>query len=330
VYGLLTICYSARELGVVQDPQALIEIGPNGFLLPRKEQMMARSVKTEPPTVSSFSRLANDAASPRPSRSQTQQRRLISGRDFSDILEACRPSTSGYSVPSSLSSVMLMQASSAREKGSDRESKSRSLTRSPPLKEWGAVDYDEVRRRLMLMSSARTVSGQSLLGVGLGEPHSEKSDSSEKSSPSSSFASQISSFFGRSPAFSSVAGFHGRGGSVNEFRIHRSPSIVMELPDGSQGRRPESNESLQSSRAEERSARGKPVGSKASKTNGGEHSDSEEIDVDELRQTMVQYDEGFFRRAELKSIDSAALVLASGTISPPSHSPVLGSTPSQE
>lgn len=84
-----------------------IEMAPHGFYIPNLENESEQSRMRLDARRASFSAVANVAASPVfPSKSQSRQRQLISGRSFYDILEACRPGTTRHSMPSALSSLL--------------------------------------------------------------------------------------------------------------------------------------------------------------------------------------------------------------------------------
>jgi len=137
-----------------------LDVAPNGFLLPASSE---RSPATFEPSPSlgpapSFSLVGNAAASPiKKSKALTQERQLISGRDFRDILEACRPRHAGL-LPSALKALLTSPGKQDRYHLS-REAKEREEGEESELAEWGALKFEEK------VESSRRVGKKSLLGV---------------------------------------------------------------------------------------------------------------------------------------------------------------------
>lgn len=168
------------------------EVTANGFLRPRIDPDALGTddggIKT-----SSFSALGNAAATPGKAKA-AQERQLISGRDFRDILEACRPRTPGTTVASSLSSILKLHGAGLKSDIS-LEARPPSDKNILPLKEWGAVDFDfsdfvfPQKSKAMSIRSDSPSSRRSVLFESL---HDSKSDGGESGSDSGSFISHMS------------------------------------------------------------------------------------------------------------------------------------------
>ena len=201
----------ARASKPEEGPAYTMAVAANGFLLP---EIRNRQGNPGPPTAmnsspsKSFSAMANIAASPKPNAaSQSRQRALIEGRDFQDILEACRPRQIQI-MPSALTFQLKMKkmqpttrVESIHRVSSD-DSTENNVTihhgnsyqthESFRLKEWGTVDFDDLLKPPLLsdLSSAPKFGIMSM----------QESESSGKSAGSitSSFASQLSNALGKS------------------------------------------------------------------------------------------------------------------------------------
>ena len=222
-------------------------MAPNGFYIPNLQNEAEKSLMRLDARRASFSAVANVAASPVfPSKSQSRQRQLISGRKFTDILEACRPGTTRHSVPSALSSLLALYEAMQKEnqnhndhyeagqKGDGHKNDKAPTIEEPDemyrgssqLKEWGAVDFDAVDA---IISQSPLVLGMKKQDdVGTSVPRDHMSD---RSSPTSSFSSHLSSLMSRSlerttSMFSHGSGFHFRSGPmVDGIQMQRSPSM---------------------------------------------------------------------------------------------------------
>lgn len=208
---------------------------------------------------------------------QKQQRHLISGREFEDILEACRPRNRGDTVPSSLISLLqktprLNRSSSKVRMHKSQQSKTRqpaveSGARNPSgmktsesaasmhLQEWGAVNFDEVRGVTRSIGPPRIASCHKILehdgSVSPGTPNQDQTGSgSDKSSPSSSFTSHYSVLLGRSPEFGDAVSSYRSSPALHGFTLQ--PSLDLDIPllgpvrrgdDDSDIARPRSNRS---------------------------------------------------------------------------------------
>lgn len=143
------------------------DIGPNGFLRPHEFQestldSQLQNSKTSNP--SSFSAAGNMAATPGRAKlvqEQGQARQLISGRKFTDILEACTPRMLGATLPSPLESVLtLRDFASGNQAGSENETKKQSTEETDYLlREWGTIDFND----FSLHSRLKTTLGNSPL-----------------------------------------------------------------------------------------------------------------------------------------------------------------------
>ena len=184
----------------------------NGFILPRKDSFdspIPLKVKVDPSSPN-FSVNGIAASSLEKAKPVSQERALNEGRDFLDILEACRPKNSGL-VPSSLQAILKMYR---HEKVELNTSDSFLETTKPnegetdelkPLKEWTSMDLD-VDEPLNVI---RARSGS----IGFHDKSSDRSDGSVLSSPSSSYTSLTGmSFdkhlFGRQKGAPPLGGVH--------------------------------------------------------------------------------------------------------------------------
>lgn len=185
-----------------------LNIAANGFLLTTANDVLSNEVQSqENPTLRpiSFTARGNAAASPsRKPRAGSSERQLIEGRDFADILEACRP-RSARSSPSALKA--LLQFNNGERIVADEVRKESEGVQC--VDEWGRVDFDLFQGD----SSDARLGRRSLSGGRLdeaiaaphlsGSPHRAIASShgstqdcdrgQEVSSHASSFASQVSS-----------------------------------------------------------------------------------------------------------------------------------------
>jgi hypothetical protein len=212
------------------------EVTGNGLLRRRKDQQYSHHGTNSPSShvrsPSTFSALGNVAATPRP----TQERQLISGRNFRDILEACRPRLAGISMPSPLVSILKLhellknkQDGHVEDIDDPLEAKEDEQTHMP-LREWGAIDFDSATKSVLRHREYPGIRRK--LSV------SERSDGSqsESGSASSGFVSHVSSMYGMSydrvlwgqmdsPASSKIA-----------LQMQRSPSLEFDVKDVNQSR----------------------------------------------------------------------------------------------
>jgi hypothetical protein len=207
-----------------------LQIASNGFLVPQGSARAGNHVEASP--LKSFAVLKSISISPGMSKSQSQQRQLISGRDFKDILEACRPRTSSYMLPSPLANLLRLQGRGNQPKGrvpvsSDiggpikiaRQTSDISLGRRQ-LKEWGTVDFDDADGPMSFHGSgSRSASNRARSPVPVAED-GEQSQASCKSSPSSSTTPSYSFVLGKQVPSPSLC--------VGGLQIQRSPSLDLE------------------------------------------------------------------------------------------------------
>lgn len=164
-----------------------VPVAANGFILPSRDSfdsLFSRGTKIDPNSPTSFSVNGIAASSPEKLKPVSQERALNEGRDFFDILEACRPRNSG-AVPSALQAILKLYRRSEKiehppsEKVIDDDGETDELK---PLREWSSLDLD-------LDEPGRPRSGS------IGQ--NERSDSSALSSPSSSYTSLVGISFDR-------------------------------------------------------------------------------------------------------------------------------------
>lgn len=181
------------------------DVGPNGFLKPQRSyrQDAAEDGKGAKPhsPLSSFSLVGNKAATPGKARlvqERGQARQLISGRNFRDILEACRPRELGASLSSALESILSLkqfaiETEVARRIGSKLPGRKRFKGKDVRLREWGTVDFGDFVLLQAFSKSSRCPSPSTSLFKLSGYQQSamklEASPKSEEISIASSFAS---------------------------------------------------------------------------------------------------------------------------------------------
>lgn len=222
---------------VKQNGLDAFQLGSNGFLR-RKSDTVSGALMDSPlfrPTApaSTFSALGNKAATPGKAKSQ-QERQLISGRYFRDILEACRPRISGMRLPSALVSILKLhdfveEKEKARAAGVPFEESKREFTtdhtKQMPLREWGTIHFNEfpVRPKPKALRSDSPTSRRSP-----SESKGDKDPDSESGSHASSFMSHVSSVFGMS--YDRVLWDHYDSPLVAKtaFQIQRSPSLEFD------------------------------------------------------------------------------------------------------
>jgi hypothetical protein len=217
------------------------EIGANGFLRPHLFQQdvspTSPVLKSQSPK-SSFSAVGNKAATPGKAKvvqERGQARQLISGRNFRDILEACRPRVLGASLPSSLESLLSLkefaiETKTARRNGTDPPSKRVFPHRDVRLKEWGTVDFSELPLHAMGKSSRGNSPSPSLLKMSIVNQSTmkpEKSQSSDDASNASSYGSTpVSSTYGTS--FERVFWDYYDSPKTPGLQIQKSPSFELD------------------------------------------------------------------------------------------------------
>lgn len=131
-----------RERKLVTN-QAGMEIVANGFLLPRAADSIGEVDTHASPLLhpTSFTARGNAAASPaRKSKAGSSERQLIDGRDFRDILEACRPRSAG-TLPSALTALLQIN-DSVRNGEVIRDENAGESASLDNLEEWGTLDLN--------------------------------------------------------------------------------------------------------------------------------------------------------------------------------------------
>jgi hypothetical protein len=166
------------------------EVTANGFLRPRIDPDALGTDDSPQVKTSSFSAIGNAAATPGKAKA-AQERQLISGREFRDILEACRPRISGITISSSLASILKLQQTDSTKKANSEISISNrpSADKIMPLREWGTVDFSEfvMQPKAKSIRSESPSSRRSILLESL----QDKSDG-DSCSDSGSFVSHVS------------------------------------------------------------------------------------------------------------------------------------------
>lgn len=128
------------------------DIGANGFLRPQAFQESTlgnQLLNSKTSKTSSFSAAGNKAATPGKAKvvqEQGRSRQLISGRKFTDILEACRPRILGATMPSPLQSLLAVRDFANSKHGVDKnDAKKTSVEKKDGrLREWGTIDFNDI------------------------------------------------------------------------------------------------------------------------------------------------------------------------------------------
>ena len=157
------------------------EVRSNGFLRPRIDPDALGTDDSPAIKAKSFSAIGNAAATPGKAKA-IQERQLISGRDFRDILEACRPRVSGMTISSSLASLLQI---------SQKDVASKPII---PLHEWGTVDIVEFAMQAKpksVKSDSPSTHRSPRYGALL-----DKSEGDSETGSASSYASHVSSALG--------------------------------------------------------------------------------------------------------------------------------------
>ena len=215
---------------VKQEGLGTFELGPNGFLRPKgdaKGGLQTGSPRSDPKTPSSFSALGNRAATPGRPKAQ-QERKLISGRDFRDILEACRPRVSGMKLPSALASILKQHEfewrhDEMREAVVDPQHETLSGSDADiPLREWGTVHFTKFPFRSRLKTNPDNTASQR------SSDHHAKIEDSENASNASSLISHVSSVFGMSYDRAIWDHYDSVIPPTSSLQIQRSPSLEFD------------------------------------------------------------------------------------------------------
>ena len=201
-------------------------IGANGFILPRKESFESpypSRVKVTRNSPTSFSVNGIAASSPEKPKVMSQERALNEGRDFLDILEACRPRNSG-AMPSALQAILKMYRKPEKVDHSEPDSPDPESEEGgtddtlKPLREWTSMDFDIDEPYKVMRPRSGSYAGL------YDRNSSDRSDSSALSSPSSSYASLVGVSYDRH-----LLGRHkGTGAPLGRIQLQRSPSLQYE------------------------------------------------------------------------------------------------------
>lgn len=188
------------------------DIGANGFLRPQEVEestLDSQLLHSKMPNTSSFSAAGNMAATPGKAKvvqEQGQARQLISGRKFTDILEACRPRMLGATLPSPLQSLLtLRDVASTNQAVNGSDTKKPSIEKNDyRLREWGTIDFNDVSLHSRLKASIgnspgirRAIRNQSIINSDRSFSSSYDEGSSSSSVGSSSFMSGHGTSFDR-------------------------------------------------------------------------------------------------------------------------------------
>jgi len=131
---------ASEEMKKIAISAPQLEIGANGFLCPKPGSGSSEAAAADASPLlgpTSFSARGNAAASPvRKAKDFSNERQLITGRDFRDILEACRPRNASFGIlPSALKALLRINGlkndqSNLNEAGVNSRSKNGVLFRS--------------------------------------------------------------------------------------------------------------------------------------------------------------------------------------------------------
>lgn len=115
------------------------EVASNGFLRPKVDaEGLIGGIHSE--RASSFSAIGNAAATPVKAKSKAkQERQLIEGREFRDILDACKPK-----VRSMIPSPLLFILKQIMDQDGIGDTKLVDELRAGPLVEWGTANINEM------------------------------------------------------------------------------------------------------------------------------------------------------------------------------------------
>jgi len=243
-------------------------------------------VKVDPNSPTSFSVNGIAASSPEKIKQVPQERALNEGRDFLDILEACRPKNSG-ALPSPLQAILNMYRRGEKmerpnfdsftdEDGGDSDE-------LKPLREWTSMDVDFEEPRAARPRSA---------SFGPKERSSDnKSDSSVASSPSSSYASLVGVSFDKH-----LLGQQKAGAPLGGVHLQRSPSLEYNIQDTNEDTDTVKSESSWSSIAQENSS-DPPTDEEAEKKDRYRHAAF-------LKKLIANHDSNYFKAPEMAPVPS--------------------------
>jgi hypothetical protein len=151
---------AAKETLLKTSPFGL-EIGPNGFLLPSMSCIQTQSQTSPLVGPTSFSAKGNAASSPpRKPKPLSRERQLIAGRDFRDIIEACRPRYASGIIPSALIALLSMHQNADYLSNTIETEKSVNTRSRSPLIEWGSLHFEKGNDGLNAISKRSLSLGQ--------------------------------------------------------------------------------------------------------------------------------------------------------------------------
>jgi hypothetical protein len=220
------------------------DVGPNGFLRPHRIQQNEPSTGAEPKPHSprsSFSLAGNKAATPGKAslvQERGQARQLISGRNFRDILEACRPRQLGASLPLPLKSLLSLKQFAISKEAAEMMIPSiptkESATEDVRLREWGTVDFGDMMQLQAFSRSSRSPSPSTrifqLSSTTQSNPKHDKTQIGDSVSPGSSFGSSpLSSSYGGTSFDRVFWDYYDSPKTPRRaFQIQRSPSFEFD------------------------------------------------------------------------------------------------------
>jgi len=146
------------------------------------------------------------------------QKHLVLGRDFEDILEACRPrnrgSSTGGTPPALLSQLKLFGLVGGKNRTDISNIIEESSRRDQ--KEWNSLDLDQPE-----LSPAQSLSaGNNVSGLQTNHAGSNSDLTSYSSTPSSVFANNLTMILGKSPG-----NIHHASPSLKYIQIQQAPSL---------------------------------------------------------------------------------------------------------
>lgn len=199
-------------------------VGSNGFLLPRQNETAHEKSRSPQLRPKSFSAQGNAAASPKKQSQLAQTRQLIAGREFLDILEACRPKNVNL-LPTALLAIIEKNLGSTKPNTNvaDMDVKS-----SPIPQEWGTMTSSSTHGIENGTTHRIVPLGGEFVKIGspgaLSPPIVDELDTVEPSSHHSSFVSHLSNHLFRIAVDRSVVSTQGQ--------MQRCPSLDYDEKDG--------------------------------------------------------------------------------------------------
>jgi len=202
---------------------------PNGFLLPGVFRVPTQANSGLTPTF--FSSQRGGASPATRSNVLTQQRQMISDRDFTDILEACRP-RNGTVLPSALdAAIRIFELKNQQE--ADQTDAQDQVDDIRALPEWGSMGFDTAtdspikHRRTVALGEEPAVDLSPLLEP---TPSGLRVDELDKGSAASSFTSQYSNC-GLGVSYDRPFLASGASPTLTGIQVQKSPSMDIVLAD---------------------------------------------------------------------------------------------------